>query len=233
MAMAKSIDLAALERRARGALARLRWWDDPELPEEYERPQVYKMLVDGLAGELPARIANSKDFLAAKGAVAAWAAASDLRDRAIELYHDPRIREVAGGEQNLRWLMANPDEAQKALIEHSVEHPGAYRSGPLAEALAVASEATTFHQTYESGPAELPEASPPQSAAVVQPRPGPSREPEQQKPATGSYDELIARPKLTQAEYQQLVSWAEDDVAAESGLPESYFGPKEVGDGEA
>jgi hypothetical protein len=230
MARSRTIDLDALARRAQGSLARLPWWG--RLGVAASDPRDVGSWMKLAAEELPGELVGNKDFAAARAAVAAWSAAAELRERAMVLLDDPQIRALAGDERTLRYLVEHPDEAMKVLVEHSVEHPRAYRSGPLAEALAVASEATTFHQTHSSGPVELPEATPPPSRAVEpQPRPDPSRkEVSQQKPAT-DYDSLIAKPKLSQAEYQRLLSWAEEDVAAEEGLlPETYYGPKESAD---
>jgi hypothetical protein len=89
------INLPDLEGRALEALARLPWWA-PDLPSSHQRPQVYRAILSGLAGELPSKIARSRDFLAARAAVERWAGAQSLYEKAVALYHNPAIRVIAG-----------------------------------------------------------------------------------------------------------------------------------------
>ena len=53
----------------------------------------------------------------ALGAVQKWQAAQDLSDRAVQLYHDPKVIALAGDKRD--YFLAHPEEAYAALIANA------------------------------------------------------------------------------------------------------------------
>jgi hypothetical protein len=255
--MAKGIDFAAIEREAKRTLGGLGWFNAGDLPVSHRTPGGYAAFLGALARDLPSNVASSPDFQAAYRAVTAWSSASDLLATATRLFHDPRIREVAGGEANLRWLYDHPSEAMRHLVDHSTRFPQAYRDGsPLAEALQVASQYNNFDVEHESsGPApteaQAQQTSQSESRSVAsaearaQP---PSRPPTERAPGPGrqnganqggakrpapspqTYEGLISKPSLSKDEWSKLMAIASSrhhEPDEFDDLPDTFFGDTE------
>ena len=98
------------------------------------------MILSGISGELPSKIARSKDFLNARAAVNRWVAAQDLAHQALRLYHDPNVRALVGNDDAMmQHLWNNPNRAMKLLVEASVKDPKAFHA-PAAQETAPAGD---------------------------------------------------------------------------------------------
>jgi hypothetical protein len=110
-----NIDLEALARAGGRALGALGWMHPDDLPPAMQRPEVFAMVLKGLAADLPAHLARSKQFEAAQTAVARWSAAAALQQKAVELYHNPEVRAVAGSQEALDHFWSHPGDAMAAI----------------------------------------------------------------------------------------------------------------------
>jgi hypothetical protein len=207
----KPIDLEALSRAGGRALGRLGWMDPDDLPPAYQRPEVFAMVLKGLAADLPSHLASSKQFQAAQTAVARWSAGAALQQKAVELYWDPEVRAIAGNnEQVMAHYWAHPDEAMRVLAKHIAEFPQS--RGVLNEVMLAIGEYQNFDTDHDSGglaqstmeqqPSRLeshPAAARSPSTAGAPGRPGkqPAREPT-------TYAELVKAPNLSPSEWAKL-----------------------------
>src|SRR5256885_2832853 len=83
---------------------------------ELRSPQHLLAWMSAAAG-LDPKGAGRPEFQEALGAVQKWQAAQDLSDRAVQLYHDPKVIALAGDKRD--YYIAHPEEAYAALIANA------------------------------------------------------------------------------------------------------------------
>jgi hypothetical protein len=240
------IDLAAIEKQGRAAMSRLGISPD-DLPESYRRPEVYRMVAAGMAKDLPRA---DQAYMRDRGAVERWGSAAALAAKAAELYWNPTVRALAGNDEGtMKWFWEHPDHAFKQLAAHAVEHPAAYRSGPLAEVMTALGEFQSFEETHgsDSEPTSITavqtQADRPVSSGAGDQH-APSRPPAERAPSSrtaptqrprepSSYQELIAAKTLTPRQHERLQELARarfpsDEAPAPRPAPEVSHGSYEA-----
>jgi hypothetical protein len=145
-----------LEDRARRALAHkdLTWLRNIVPSRYHGEPAVMALMLSAAADGDPS-LRELPQFEAALTAVRSSAAAHDLGNRLLRLYHDPAIREKMTRPPEEYWN--DPEAAFGDLVSLSVNNPRLFTSGPLDEALSALAELRTFGEMHG---VEMPAAPP-------------------------------------------------------------------------